>query len=149
MYVCWHDKYHTDEAKSHLFLPGEHASQQVVKPLSSCLYGFALYMSLWICLICEVPCKGPVPYSGPQRDFFAPFEDRYFTTQWSAITGPSLIQSEKFLDLGTVTRPPSNIYARVNCSVIRYRCTRVQGHLRNLFRRPSSDFGLSSLKHHT
>ena len=45
----------------------------------------------------EVPCKGPVPYSGlrpyssPQRDFFAPFEDHYFTTQWSTITGPSPI----------------------------------------------------------
>ena len=26
-----------------------------------------------------------------------------------------LPQSEKFLDLGTVTRPPGNIYARVNC----------------------------------
>ena len=44
-------------------------------------------------------------------------------------------QSEKFLDLGTVTRPPSSIYARVNCSVIRDWCTRVQGHPRNLFRR--------------
>ena len=51
-------------------------------------------------------------------------------------------------DLGTVTRPPSNIYARVNCSIIRHRCTRVQGHPRNLFRRPWI-FGLSSLKHHT
>ena len=57
-------------------------------------------------------------------------------------------QSEKFLDLGTVTRPPSNIYARVNCSVIRDRCTRVQGHPRNLFQRPWI-FGLSSQKHHT
>ena len=57
-------------------------------------------------------------------------------------------QSEKFLDLGTVTRPPSNIYARVNCSVIRDRCTRVQGHPWNLFQRPWI-FGLSSLKHHT
>ena len=57
-------------------------------------------------------------------------------------------QSEKFLDLGTVTRPPSNIYARVNCSVTSDRCTRVQGHPRNLFRRPWI-FGLSSLKHHT
>ena len=45
-------------------------------------------------------------------------------------------QSEKFLDLGTVTRPLSSIYARVNCSVIRDWCTRVQGHPRNLFRRP-------------
>ena len=36
----------------------------------------------------------------------------------------SLSQSEKFLDLGTVTRPPSNIYARLNCSAIRDRCTR-------------------------
>ena len=52
-------------------------------------------------------------------------------------------QSEKFLDLGTVTRAPSNIYARVNCSVIRDRCTRVQGHPRNLFQRPWI-FGLSS-----
>ena len=59
-----------------------------------------------------------------------------------------LAQSEKFLDQGTVTRPPSNIYARVNCSVIRDRCTRVQGHPRNLFQRPWI-FGLSSLKHHT
>ena len=50
-------------------------------------------------------------------------------------------------DLGTVTRP-SSIYARVNCSVIRDWCTRVQGHPRNLFRRPWI-FGLSSLKHHT
>ena len=57
-------------------------------------------------------------------------------------------QSEKFLDLGTVTRPPSSIYARVNCLVIRDWCTRVQGHPRNLFRRPWN-FGLSSLKHHT
>ena len=57
-------------------------------------------------------------------------------------------QSEKFLDLGTVTRPPSSIYARVNCFVIRDWCTRVQGHPRNLFRRPWN-FGLSSLKHHT
>ena len=57
-------------------------------------------------------------------------------------------QSEKFLDLGTVTRPPSSIYARVNCFVIRDWCTRVQGHPRNLFRRPSN-FGLSSQKHHT
>ena len=36
-------------------------------------------------------------------------------------------QSEKFLDLGTVTRPPGSIYARVNWSVVRDRCTRVQG----------------------
>ena len=49
------------------------------------------------CWICEVPRKGPVPYSGPrpysgpQRDFFAPFLDRYFTTQWSTIMGPSPI----------------------------------------------------------
>ena len=57
-------------------------------------------------------------------------------------------QSEKFLDLGTVTRPPSSIYARVNCFVIRDLCTRVQGHPRNLFRRPWN-FGLSSQKHHT
>ena len=57
-------------------------------------------------------------------------------------------QSEKFLDLGTVTRPPSSIYARVNCFVMRDWCTRVQGHPRNLFRRPWN-FGLSSLKHHT
>ena len=47
--------------------------------------------------IYEVPRKGPVPYSGPrpysgpQRDFFAPFLDRYLTTQWSTITGPSPI----------------------------------------------------------
>ena len=49
-----------------------------------------------------------------------------------------LVQSEKFLDLpvGTVTRPPCSIYARVNCFVIRDWCTRVQGHPRNLFRRP-------------
>ena len=59
-----------------------------------------------------------------------------------------LEQSEKFLDLGTVTWPPSSIYARVNCSVIRDWCTRVQGHPRNLFRRPWN-FGLSSQKHHT
>ena len=59
-----------------------------------------------------------------------------------------LEQSEKFLDLGTVTRPPSSIYARVNCSVIRDWCTRVQGHPRNLFRR-TWNFGLSSLKPHT
>ena len=57
-------------------------------------------------------------------------------------------QPEKFLDLGTVTRPPSSIYARVNCFVIRDWCTRVQGHPRNLFRRPWN-FGLSSQKHHT
>ena len=58
--------------------------------------------------------------------------------------------SEKFLDIGTVTRPPSNIYARLNCSVIRHRCicTRVQGHPRNLFRRPWI-FGLLSTDHHT
>ena len=48
----------------------------------------------------------------------------------------------------TVTRPPSSIYARVNCSVIRDWCTRVQGHPRNLFRRPWN-FGLSSPKHNT
>ena len=48
-------------------------------------------------LLYEVPRKGPVPYSGPrpyngpQRNFFAPFLDRYFTTQWSTITGPSPI----------------------------------------------------------
>ena len=54
----------------------------------------------------------------------------------------------RVVDLGTVTRPPGNIYARVNCSVIRVRCTRVQRHPRNLFRRPWI-FRLSSLKHHT
>ena len=59
-----------------------------------------------------------------------------------------LQQSEKFLDQGTVTRPPSSIYARVNWSVIRARCTRVQGHPRNLFRRPWI-IGFLSLKHHT
>ena len=42
----------------------------------------------------------------------------------------------------------SSIYARVNCSVVRDWCTRVQGHPRNLFQRPWN-FGLSSLKHHT
>ena len=57
-------------------------------------------------------------------------------------------QSEKFLDLGTVMRPPSSIYARVNCFVIRDWYTRVQGHPRNLFRRPWI-FGLLSPKHHT
>ena len=49
---------------------------------------------------------------------------------------PLLTVREIPLDLGTVTRPPSNIYARLNCSVIRDRCTRVQGHPRNLFRPP-------------
>ena len=68
----------------------------------------------------------------------------HHTSQKKAITK----QSEKFLDLGTVTRPPSSIYARVTCFVIRDWCTRVQGHQRNLFRRPWN-FGLSSLKHHT
>ena len=57
-------------------------------------------------------------------------------------------QSEKFLDRGTVTRPPCRIYACVNWSVVRDRCTRVQGHPRNLFRRPWI-FGLSSQKQHT
>ena len=38
--------------------------------------------------------------------------------------------------------------ARVNWSVVRDRCTRVQGYPRNLFRR-SWIFGLSSQKHHT
>ena len=45
------------------------------------------------------------------------------------MVGKGVLHSEKFLDLGTLTRPPSNIYARVNWSVIRGRCTRVlQGH---------------------
>ena len=34
--------------------------------------------ALPIIYIYEVPRKGPVPYSGPQRDFFAPFLDRLF-----------------------------------------------------------------------
>ena len=59
----------------------------------------------------------------------------------------NLKQSDKFLDLGTLTRLPSNIYARVNWSAIRDRCTRIQGHQWNLFRRPWI-FGLLSLKHH-
>ena len=57
-------------------------------------------------------------------------------------------QSKKFLDLGTLTRPPSNIYTPVNWSVIRGGCTRAQGHRRNLFRRPWI-FGLLSIKHRT
>ena len=64
------------------------------------------------------------------------------------IRGLLFTQSEKFLDLGTVTRPPCSIYARVHWSVVRDWCTRVQGHPRNLFRRPWI-FGLSSQKHHT
>ena len=45
-----------------------------------------------------------------------------------------------------VTRPPSTIYACVNRSVVCDRCTRGQGHSRNLFRRRFSGF---CLKHHT
>ena len=65
-----------------------------------------------------------------------PTHDHDWNVKSTHHVSEAIQQSEKFLDLGTVTRPPSNIYARVNCSVIRYRCTRVQGHPRNLFRRP-------------
>ena len=53
--------------------------------------GVVVEKEVWKRNIYEVPRKGPVPYSGPQRDFFAPFLDRYFTTQWSTIRGPSPI----------------------------------------------------------
>ena len=58
------------------------------------------------------------------------------------------MQSEKFLDLGILMRPRSNIYAHVNWSAICGRWSRVQGQPRNLFRRPWI-FRLLSLKHHT
>ena len=58
-------------------------------------------------------------------DFFPP---AIVNSQIAQVDRPKVLeQSEKFLDLGTVTRPPSSIYARVNCSVIRDWCTRVQG----------------------
>ena len=41
----------------------------------------------------------------------------WVASQMAERTSP-IDQSEKFLDLGTVTRPPSSIYARVNCFVI-------------------------------
>ena len=64
------------------------------------------------------------------------FSCRGSRAQAQTLAGPRRFnQSEKFLDLGTVTRPPSSIYARVNCFVICNWCTRVQGHPRNLFRR--------------
>ena len=67
---------------------------------------------------------GDVFVSGPVVQCRSSF--RHFFTK-NSFWRCSLAQSEKFLDLGTVTRPPSSIYARVNCSVIRDWCTRVQG----------------------
>ena len=54
----------------------------------------AVHDHVVICM--KYPVRGPSPIAvhgpiGSQRDFFAPFEDRYFTTQRSTITGPSPI----------------------------------------------------------
>ena len=38
----------------------------------------------------KYPVMGP-SHCGSERDFFAPFLDRYFTTQWSTIKGLSPI----------------------------------------------------------
>ena len=62
------------------------------------------------------------------RGFWEAGNARIFSSL-SSFKGHVHQPAEKFRDLGTVTRPPSSIYARVNCSIIRDWCTRVQGHI--------------------